>query len=204
MKGDRLFQDGYLSSHLSGMEMSMDNHIQGLDRQKVISIDESVLVQELMGKFTLHTPRLLEEKISIDPQEAEIALNRGRNSRDVFGDDYYDERTVKGLYIKVTVPFEGNGSLFRYRPSTFSLSGTPSAQVENEYVVMEYETAEKDEGKIKQLWEHDIAEIKKHLEYVNTDVKQYNNSLEQRIRSRVANRKKEAGGNQSLIDALRR
>ena len=203
MRQDQLFHDDYLSSYLTSLEMSMNSYIQNLDLQKVIRADESALVQELMVKFVLDLPKLLEEKTAIDPQEAEITLNQGRNSGDVFGDDYGD-RTVKGLYIKVSVPFEGSSSLFRYRPSTFTFSGTPSAQIENDFLVMEYETTEKDEGKIKQLWEHDFAEIKKHLEFVGADIKHYNDSLEQKIRVQVANRKKEAGGNQSLIDALKR
>ncbi len=206
MREDNLFQEDYIGSHLSALERSLSNYIKDLDLKKIMATEENVLLQEIVERFKLNPPKLFEDKIQINPQETEISLGQNHSSRWMLDDDDFEPRPVKGLHIEIRIPFEGDGSLFKYRPSSFSysLSGTTPTQIQGNYLVMEYDTTEKDPEKIKNLWGNDLVNIRKNLEILGTDVKPYNGGLEAKIRSQVASRKKEAESNQSLIDALKR
>lgn len=197
-RGDYFFSEYSLDAYLRQVTASLDAEVKGLTFEEINQGDEGQLIERLTNKYKVKAPTLDESGIDIDAKEATISVRREFG----FGDEsgFVD---VPGLSITVRVPFSGPADLFKCRASTYSVSGTPSADVESNNVVLYYETREKDPEKIKGLWKGDISSIQQNLGWIEKDVTSHNSSLENNIKAAIAQRKKQAGENKSLIDKLK-
>jgi len=195
---NRLFSQNDINSYLQASSASLEAEIKSLTLETINSTGEQKLTAGLAEKYTVNNPVLSEDEIKIDAYEGEVEVY----GQCIFDDERRSHKT-SGLRISVSVPFRGNSELFSCRASTYSLSGTPEAEVEEQILVLRYETAEKDPEKIKGLWRSDIRTIKQNLEWLGKDITNHNNSLGSNIRTLVTKRKKEAEDNQSLIDKIK-
>lgn len=196
---NNLFRQYSLDDYLRSRTQSLENEVSSFDSGK-FNQEESALLEQLVNKYSIKTPTIMESDTKIDAHEAQITLN-DRGSR-IF--DYDDGPvTVKGLSITVSIPFQGNSQLFQCTPSSYTLSGTPDADVRDGKIILSYETTEKDADKIKGLWVNDIRVIKENLGWIERDAINYNNSLTNNIKTMLNKRKKEANESQSLIDKLK-
>lgn len=197
-RSNNLFREQRLDDYLRSRLQTISSEIDRLTPEQ-IAAEENVIGNKLLEKHGLEVPTLNEGAIQIDAHEAQIAV-RGNSRIHSFGDG---TSLVKGLEISVTVPFDGDSKLFHYMPSTYSLSGTPDAQIFENRLVLSYETAEKDPEKIKQLWARDISDIKQNLEWISRDIAANNALLQNSMASLVSRRKQEAGEYKSIIDQLK-
>lgn len=195
-RSNNLFRTYDLDQHLRGLMNSLVSEIGRLNSEQLEKPD---LNKELIEKYSLHAPVLHEDQIRVDARESEVGVRADRFI------SHYDEGVVyvKGLAITITIPFTGTAQLFECRPSTYSLSGTPDAQVNQGNLILNYETTEKDPEKIKQLWNKDISDIKQNLEWIDRDLTRHNSSLSHVVETTLASRKKEAGEYRSIIDELK-
>lgn len=191
-----LFREHRLDHLLRQQGASFDEEVRSISLEK---ISEPELNDQLLSKYSLTVPVLDDKNIDIDAHEATVTVHAG-HSRLAFRDGPVQ---VPGLSITVKIPFSGKAELFKCQPSTYSPSGTPEATIENDNLVMHYETTEKDPEKIKGLWKSDISVIQQNLGWVAKDVEQYNNSLRNSIQTALAKRKQDAESNKSLIDKLK-
>lgn len=187
----RLFNEADISGYLDFNNQKLKNFIDTLPFDD--DIDEQNIAKSVLKKYSLFVPVLLEDEIKRDVKEKEMRV------QSIFG----DTGIVKGLAIQVKIPFKGDPLLFRYKPSTYTLSGTPMAEIEDGNIVLYYETDEKDADKIKQLWIKDIKEIKQYLERMRNDLEKYNNNLIQDIQTLIKYRKQEFDANSDLINKLK-
>lgn len=194
-----LFSEYVLDSYLQQITLALDSEIKNMPLEAINKTDEKDLVSQLVAKYQVVTPTIDEKNIDIDAQETTVSVNRGSQ-----GFDFEDGPVrLQGLAITVKVPFKGAKDLFQCRASTYSASGTPSAQIEDNNLVLYYETTEKDAEKIKDLWKGDISSITQNLGWIEKDVNSYNSSIENNIKASLTRRKKEAVENKSLIDKLK-
>lgn len=196
---NKLFAEVHLSDYIQSKNESLASAVKNLDSIRISNTAEDILIKEFIDAYTLMVPKLAEDQIRVDPREADITINQ----RDLIFNDDERSYTTKGLNITVEVPFVGNYELFRCRPSTFTLSGTPEASIQGNNIVLQYETIEKDSEKLKQLWLSDIAEIKQYLGWVEKDLMEYNSRLETNTKNLLVKRKQECDVNQSLINQLK-
>ena len=199
-RNSHLFSDGDLYSVLRNQELKIQEYIKKMPLQHVLETEESSLIEEVINKFKITTPTLINEKIVINPVEAEVEITRrNRELYDGEGPIYKN-----GLHITVQIPFSGEGDLFKFRASTFTFSGTPNGEIQGNTLILIYETIEKDQEKIKELWNGDIRRINENLSWIRKDVEEFNNKLKSIATPSIAVRKKETGENKSLIDALKK
>jgi hypothetical protein len=191
-----LFCDGALDTYLRQRGEQLRIEVQELSSEKLANVDESTLTKELVSKYKLQTPALMEVQKVIDAREGDV---------DVSGSFLNDNQTymAKGFHITVKVPFSGDAELFRYRASTYSISGTPAATVHSGELILSYQTSESDPEKIKQLWQKDIGELNNHLGWTDKDIAAYNANLERTVGSIISQRKTEALSHQSVIDKIK-
>lgn len=194
-----LFRGTDLGAYLRARAERLQEEINGLSFAELQNIEDSKAADEFANRHSIKPPVLKESEIKVDASEGPVTVG-GRRSG--FIDDR--EYTVTGLHLTVKVPFDGESELFKCQPSTYSLSGTPDGDIRNNELILTYQTAEKDADKINALWEKDVRDIKQNLEWVSKDVSGYNSSIINTIRTTLANRKKQAGESQSLIDKLKR
>lgn len=194
MYNNRFFREAILSDYLNQKKRELKNEVDQFEPKYVLNVKEAGLYEYLVDRYSLETPVILEDKIYADPQETYVGVT----------DSFDPNRVVtrKGLRIKVTVPFKGNPILFKYRASTWSASGIPSAEIEGQELVLDYKTVEKDPKEVKKLWERDLAKIRKNLGWVERDVSIYNKEIKEIAKANIARRKKEIMENQSLISSL--
>jgi hypothetical protein len=197
---NQLFTEFDLHSTITNIERNLQLKVKGIDSKKIL-LSEDELIHEFVEEYKINVPKLILDKKEVSVIEANISV--ARNSRNTFLFNEGHAITQNGLKIEVKIPFEGDGSLFRCRASTWSISGTPDGRIFNNTLVLTYETTEKDPDKIKSVWQGDIAQIQKNLEWIKVDVEKFNGDLEGKIKSLILNRKKEAEANQLIIDALR-
>lgn len=201
MYKNTLFRKYKLSAYL---ENSLNNFRQEIDSLSLVYLNENKpeeIASTIISKYTLQVPKLILEKMSIDAIESQVwvddrmsgFINRGQGGV-----------TVKGLAITVTIPFEGGSSqLFECMASTYSLSGTPEAQIQEGKVVLTYETVEKDPEKIKLLWNRDIELINQNLAWINADLQKHNSVLSSLVTVAIAKRKGDVESVTDLISKLR-
>lgn len=194
MYSNKLFREGTLFDFLGQRKRGLSNEIDQFEPNYVLNTKEDDLYKYLVDRYSLETPVIVEDKIYAETEETYVG------ARDSFDPNHVVSR--KGLRIKVTVPFNGDSVLFKYRASAYSLSGSPSAEIEGQELILDYKTVEKDPKEVKKLWEKDLAEIRKNLSWVERDVSMYNKEIEQITKESIARRKKEIMENQSLISSL--
>lgn len=195
---NRLFSQDDINSFLQKNLADLKTEVKSLTLEDIKSMGEQKLIADLVKKYSVHVPILKEDEIKVDAKEGEVEVHGQR----IFDDDRRSYN-ISGLIIFITIPFDGSPTLFNYRASTYSLSGTPEARIEEQNLILHYETVEKDSEKIKGLWSGDIKTIKQNLEWINRDVVSHNNSIEKSIQALIAKRKKEAEDNQSLINKIK-
>ena len=195
-RNKRLFSEYSLSDYLRKVLISLDEEIKGLSYEQISDVDEGDLIGQLITKYQVNIPTLDKKNIDIDAKEATVSV------KPEFG---FDDGpiNVPGLFIIVKIPFSGSVDLLKCRASTYSVSGTPEAEIESGNIVLQYETVEKDSEKIKNLWAGDIKSIQQNLSWIEKDVVGHNSSLENNIKTSLTQRKKEAEENKSLIDKLK-
>ena len=195
---NKLFSERPLSDYLRERTETIKKEIKNLTLDQ-ISDTEVSSADELIRRNALNAPSLLEDRALIDAKESRIHVHQ---EHDGFKAGFTPD-LIQGLSITVKIPFEGSSALFKYAPSTYSLSGTPHGKIEDSNLVLNYETREKDPEIIKQLWSNDINVIKQHLSWTANDVSQYNGALADVVRDSLNQRKAEAENNQSLIGKLK-
>lgn len=192
---DPLFNSRYLDEYLREKKDFLREKIKNLG---IKEFENENLSSELLERYKVTPIIIKEDEIKKDAVEVDVV------TRSQFFDDEDDRKvfTTKGIAITVKIPFVGDKNLFACSPSTHSLSGTPRADVEQNQIVLRYETTEKDPEKIKQLWLRDMGEIQKHVGWINNDLNGYNSQLEAEIKNLLSARKKQVGENQSLLNAI--
>ena len=198
-QGDRLFREFPLENYLRAISESMEDAIEHL-RFDEIEGREDVLAEELAAKYKPIIPEIFEDQMKLDIQEAKVTLSGGDSRFD------YDDGpvTVNGLSVTVEIPFKGDSRLFQCMPSTYTVSGTPEANLRDSQLILNYETTEKkDHDKIKSLWMGDIKTIKDYLSWIERDMARFNDSIKNNIMAALRRRKKEASDTQELINKLK-
>ena len=162
-------------------------------------MSEEDFCQSLISKYLLEAPTIHEDKIYVyDTKEVDIDVSRDPRRMIIRerGPLY-----VKGTQITIAVPFDGDGELFKYKPSTFTYA-PPRGEIVGQEIHLIYETVEHNPEELKQMYERELNEIKRYLEWVKGDAQNFNDSLGSFVRQTVAQRKRKLLDDFGLVSAL--
>jgi len=200
MKPDLLFmREGDLSDFLERRKYALKQEIEGYDTDYILGASEEDLCQYLISQYSLEPPVIHADRIYVyDKKEVDldVSRDRGRDIRNRSRPFY-----LKGVQVTIAAPFDGNGQLFQYKPSTFTFNPPQGVIVEQEIHLI-YAMVEHDAQKLKQEYEQELAEIKRYLESVRKDLESFIDSLEPLVRKVVAHRKKKLLDDQGLVESL--
>lgn len=200
MGSDLLFRrKGHLSDFLVQRRSDLRKEIESYEKNSILNMSEEDLCQYLASKYVLEAPEIHEDKMYVyESTDIDIDV-----SKDKFGliSDRSRSFHVKGTKITIAIPFEGDGNLFHYQPSTFTYS-PPRGEIVGQEVRLIYETVEHDPAKLKQEHERELDKIKRYLDWVARDVQNFNNQLESFVKENVAKRKKKLIDDLGLVAAL--
>jgi hypothetical protein len=177
---------GLLINYLQARLREIEEEIYRFPEDYILNVSEDDLIKVLTGKYMLEPPVLkLDEKYQLPPGEKDAYGGLGRR--------------VKCTLITVVIPFEGDKSLFDYTPSQNYLE-FPCGKINASELILEYEVYNPEE--LKRRFTEDIQLIQRYLNFVKSDVDNFNNSLENYIRGLIKKRKEKILKNRELANSL--
>lgn len=199
MRDDYLFAKQDLRSVLESAKGQVKETVQGYDRDYLLNVSESDLVDHLISEFTIEPPQLKRDSIYVkDQSEADIDVSQDP-MRAVF--DRSRPVYIKGVSVTVAVPFDGEGKLFEFAPSTFT-TVLPRGRVEGQELLLTYKTAEREPATLKQRYEGDLSNIESYLGWVRSQVSEYNIALPEFVKNVILARKQRLLADADLVSAL--
>ena len=175
MMTDLLFRDAELQSILAGHQQELSREIRSLGEKQVLNTPPADLCDYFFEKYKVEPIVIDESGIEVDHEDVQIDFHH-RFEYIVFetGGPTY----VTGTRFTYFLPFSGDASLFKYRPSTFSLSPLRGT-IQGRTLVLLYDRTTEDSSKLQNEFERDKQTLNDCLSRIAEDVQRFNSILRQ-------------------------
>lgn len=164
-----LFRNFELDGYLNQQKRNIIYKIQNEDKQYLANVNIEEYLEYIQATYEINLPIIDENNISIEKQECKVERY-----------DHFDAilRHVDGVAIKIYIPFYGDSNIFLARANTYS-SMAPIGEIINNNIVITIglSMSEIEEYKLEQGINDNLNNIKKHLEYAQKDLENYNKSI---------------------------
>jgi hypothetical protein len=192
-------QKGDLRDFLEKRKLELKNEVESSNSNYVLNVNEDDFCQYLASRYSLVVPKIYEDKIYVyDQKEVDINVSRDQMR---FIIDRSRPFCMKGIQVKIACPFDGDGELFQYRPST-STYNPPRGEIVGQEIHLIYRMVDHDAGKLKQMYQRELGEIKRYIEWIQQEIGAFNNSLESFVRQFVFQRKRKLLDDVGLVSSL--
>jgi len=188
MRQEILFSRGSLYQLFKNIENSIVSEIEGYNEAKVNeNIDN--LCKAIYKKNSLEAPILDDQSIkTVEQGEMEVP-NRGTRS------------TRKITYVKIEIPFSGDGQLFQFVPSQ-SIMTHIGAELFNDRMNLIYEMNDRTSAQIKSEMDRDIRDIKHNLANIQKEVAAFNPKINVLARENIERRKEKLKKDREVIEGI--
>lgn len=194
-----LFSSADLRNILESQSHAMMQEIEKMDANRLLNTSPADLSIYLAEKYTIQVPSLDVEAWSASDHETQIDVRYDTNrwipnrSRPAY---------VPGQCIEVEVPIRGEVELLYARASTFS-SNPPRAKIRNQSLILEFKVPhDGPQRDIRQEIDQVLAEINKHLGWIERDMAGFNKGLQQVADQAISARRERILSNQGRVAAL--
>lgn len=177
MKPDALFVDSDLSATLDAMQAKARRAVDEVPEGRFRAADSNELADEIFRRFVVRPVSLTEGAISVRAQEADIDRRRFRDLDHRFPGA---SPTLRGTRVVYNVPFSGDRTLFRLKPSTWTTS-LPYAVIGQEELHFVFDVPSSSVADTKSDFERQLSLTKQWLGWGNDQVAQYNDQLASEI-----------------------
>ena len=168
---DLLFYGKDLGALIHRCETEIKEEVERWDRNRILASSETDLVAYLVEKYTLDPPRLLRDDIHIESEgEAKIDVS-GRFEYGVW--DRSSPHFIPGSFVTVAIPFEGDGGLFKFQASTYSLN-PPRGQISGSNILISFQDVKLDAERTREEIDATIDRIDQYLKWINNDCSNWN------------------------------
>ena len=173
-RSELLFYGKTLSGLISGRELRIRDEVEQWERNRILASSESDLVTYFVEKYTLDPPRLLLDQIYID-SEGETNLDVSRP----FG--YYERdgnslHFIPGSYVRVAIPFEGDGELFGFQAKNYNLN-PPCGRVSGSNILISFQDVKPDAQRMREAIDSTVKRIEEQLKWVENDCNEWNTRI---------------------------
>jgi len=167
MKNYLLFREKNLRDFLEFSKQMINEEIYKFNEDYILNVNEQDFINAIVDKYTLTPPIIKEDLVyTLGSEEVDVDVSHDP-LRDVI--DKSRPFYIKGTSITIVVPFDGNGDLFYYKPSNFTLN-PPKGEVRGNEVYLSYTTIDHNNDMVKKGFERDLANIQEYLGWVKRDV----------------------------------
>ncbi len=193
------YRNGNLIDKLDSIKYEIKSEIVNLDRNYLLNVSETDLIDSLLNKYTIK-PIIINEENKYIHNDTEVDIDVSNDPERMIMND---EKPVyiKGISINIAIPYEGDGWLFQYIPSTRSFN-PPRGEIREQKIHLTYEMVEHDSNKLKELILNDMNKINKYSQWIKKDAENFNNSLEQSIKEIINWRKEKLLKDLNLVKSL--
>ena len=196
---DLLFYGKELGALIRTYEAEICKEVESWERNKILAASEPDLIAYLVEKFTLDVPRLIREQIHIE-SEGEARINvSGRYG--YFVRDPSRPFYVPGSYVTVALPFEGDGDLFGFQASTYTLN-PPCGRVYGSAILISFQDVKLDPERIRQEIDNRVNQIEQALNWVKNDCDAWHARVQSVAEQYVRDRKRRVLEQADLVSAL--
>ena len=193
-----LFRHFDLRETINQVEQTMLKEIRSLNENRVLNTSHEDVRKYFIDKYSVEIPQIYEEGITVDQGDAQIDVSR-RFEYAVF--DRSQPLLITGTRITFYLPFTGDGQLFQCKASTFSLN-PPRAVVKNHELQFIYERTTNDAERISQEFQDDLKRLKQSLSWIEKDLTQFNNNIQQTIEQEINARREKILYDRNLVANL--
>ena len=179
---DPLFAQKDLRAALDNRLQEMQKKVVELDENRILNSSIDDLCDYFEAEYRIEPLVIDESRITQDSKEAKIDVSRNPN--------YWGGRWANGSIREIFIPFEGESDLFKYQAST-TMFNYPQGRVDKSThnLVMSFEfTTDRYDG-IAQEVKSEIERLKKHIEFSNGDVDEFNGRIREQSRVRIESRR---------------
>jgi hypothetical protein len=174
--------------------------IAGMDGDRLLNTNVDDLVAYFVERYRIDVPELDEGNMSVDQQEAR---------RDVSGDPrrfaYYGDRGgpvyVTGTEVTVEVPFSGDPSILKVRPSTYD-TGPPRGEIRGNTIIFRYWNDRPQADQLRLAIDGWLADVKRYLQWQRESFNGFNEQLASTTRTSIMRRREKLLSNQNLLAGL--
>lgn len=195
---DYLFAGPSFRDVLEHLASKMCEEIDGYDTNRLLNTSGDELSAYFAERFKVDVPSILEEAITADGDEVDVDVSRDFDRAII---DRSRPVHVKGYEIKYHVPYEGDGNVFGFRPSSFSMS-PPQAVVSKGYLEIAFRGARLDPARVRADFQRALGEIRSSLDTLRNDGSAFNAALQQKARARIEERRQKALNDRGILGAL--
>lgn len=198
MRDKHLFDEGELRDVLRQREAKMYQEIEGYERNYILNASVDDLCRYLEQKYRMEPITLLTDSIEADTGDTkvDVSQDRGRGISDRSRPFY-----IQGTYISFEIPFEGDPDLFRYAPSTRLLRYI-SARIYDQKVHFTFTRTDHNVEQVQRDFRTELSYLNQEIGHANNDVKGFNNSLQEKARTKVTSRREKILKDQNMANAL--
>ena len=140
-----------------------------------------------------------DSQITVDTQETTIDTSRLPGGRWNYGDH---QPTIPATAYSFIVPFTGDAELFKFRPSTYTLS-PPRGRVAGATLVTTFTRPHNEAGNIKAEFNNQFNQVRSYISFIKSAVDDFNNNRAPRaIRRAVEERKARVLAAQNVAASL--
>lgn len=196
--GDYLFSVPDLRLGMQNHQNDLFQEIDQISEDRLLNTNPEELADHFTAKFALDPPTLLEDKIEVSREAIKV------NMTSDFPGFEYDRSgaiCVDGTRFTYHIPFEGDADLFKFQASSVTFN-PPHGKILGRELQIVYDRTEIDIEGLKAQSRQDLANIKKHLEWVASDVSSFNAKLRGLALARINGRREKLSREQNAVTNL--
>lgn len=176
-----------------------ENHlrevINKLDIDYVLNVNEEDYVKYLIEDNSLYVPIVHFDEVRIEPRKVLV-------DAEYLPRYWMANKAVERTVVRYIIPVEGDTNILNCRPSTILSSGSGHFHISHGCVYTDILVLEEDSEKVKREFENRKDSLVKMLGFLEKDIRAYNNSLPETIRSIFAGRKEKIKRDNSFLTGL--
>lgn len=176
-------------------DKQVSDAIKKLSDDYILNVNEDEYIQYLIDEYTLYMPTINFEDVRIEPRKV---LVDQENLPRYWAVENAIERTI----IRYIVPFSGDRNILYACPSTFILSGSNNFHVGYNEIYTDILALYDDAEQVKRDFESAKETCVKMLNYLETNVFEYNRTLPVKVRRLFNNRKDQIKKENTFIASL--
>ncbi len=208
-----LFEQEYTSHFFGRQKEDLKDEIMNLSDDQILTIKLTELEEYYLSKYTIEPISLCMDKIISSLDKSTMSVPNPFYS---FGYNEPESYETNSYKISYTIPFYGNPFLLRLIPShsiwakfpvdnllnTENKTYTPSIAFSININSKELEEKENPQAFINQQFDSEFKNYQSMIDYINDEVKDYNNSLSSYIKTLLEIRKNKADSFSNLMSKL--
>lgn len=176
----------------------MAKEIDGINADRLLNTSVDDLCDYFEKKYKIEVPTLRPDNIVADQRETKIDVSG--DPRRYFsnpGQPFY----VSGTTVEISVPFEGDGEVFKVQPTTYSMS-PPRADIKNNNLILKIEGTDLAAEQVRNEINRTIAEIEGHLVTLRNNAQGLNSQIRSLARSVIEQRRGKLLKDRNLLGDL--